>query len=178
MSRTRSGQFAEKECIFKEMVHESVRDSIANKNTLGMEEFLHNIKHPDKFLMHRCRTGSRLVGESDPTSVFPEKPEEEIIEGANPGWLPRLAKANRKPLNKSLRKQPVDDILRDLYHTTTNESVCAAFRGPRLSFGWPRWVWIGPCCFQAKDGMVRLIQLQPGQFACTAFLGIRIPALC
>ena len=94
-----------------------------------MEELLDNIDYPDRNLCHRCRTGFNIVGGTDETGVFTTKPLDQRTEGADPIWLPKLAKEHRAALGKAIADQGINDILKDLYGTTTAEGSGEVARG-------------------------------------------------
>ena len=124
-------QLHAKEAEFREMAHEAIQPIILKKNTLCMGQLLNSIGYPDKLLTHRMRTGFGITGETDTTNIFCKKPEEELIQGADPmTWLPRLALESRKLLKKSLHQQEVDDILKDLHRTTMHEVAKGWASGP------------------------------------------------
>ena len=123
-------QLQEKESKARAQYHEAVQKITKSKNTYCMEELLHNIGYGDTTLAHRCRTGFGITGETDLTTVFPLKSEKELIQGADPlEWLPRLALESRTLLKRKLNEQEVDDVLKDIYDTTTNAETGEVARG-------------------------------------------------
>ena len=53
-----------------------------------------------------------------------------MIQGADPlEWLPRLALESRTFLKERLNEQEIDDVLKDIYDTTTNAETGEVARG-------------------------------------------------
>ena len=64
--------------------------------------------------------GFRIVGDIESVEVFERRPEEEVVEGADKLWLARMARNARKNSIEQVKATPVDDILKSLWHTATN----------------------------------------------------------
>ncbi len=63
-------------------------------------------------------SGFPLVGTLDRTCVFPARPDEELMEGADPDWLRLLALESQQHLVDSIRAQEIDEVMREVYKKT------------------------------------------------------------
>ena len=61
-----------------------------------------------------------LVGGSKPAKAFQTRPTEELIEGADPSWLAKLARTARKAAILKAKETKTDDVHKQVYEMTTN----------------------------------------------------------
>ena len=87
-----------------------------------MKRLLRSIKYADDNVWADCLTGFPLVGELESVSVFEQRPFEEVIRGAGVEWLTRTAVTARRDLIEKIRTSKIDDIAREIYKITTDET--------------------------------------------------------
>ena len=118
--KQRREDLAEEELAAKEKLRPEVRKVNSNKNLLLSAELLRGIDYPDMDVIHRCFTGFLLIGAMPEVPIFERRHPDEVILGADPVWIARTAEFARRNLIKQVEDTPVDDVLRDIYKTTTH----------------------------------------------------------
>ena len=96
--QSRADKLAREEERIKNELQECVRKVNHKKKILLTTELLEKMHYPDTDVAFRCHTGSPLVGEIPKVPVFEQRPEEEVLRGADPVWLGRVAKDARRTL--------------------------------------------------------------------------------
>ena len=90
----------------KEKIPESVRKVNHKKQILLMTQLLKEIEYPDDDVAFRCYTGFPLVGEMPKIPVFEQRPEEDVIEGADKVWLARIGEKREEDFDRTGQGHP------------------------------------------------------------------------
>ena len=119
--KARADKLSSEEEDIKRELKKYVRKANHKKKILLTTELLERMHYPDTGVAFRCYTGFPLVGEMSKVPVFEQRPEEQVLVGADEVWLGRIAREARKTLVAKVAATPADDILRQLWKITTDE---------------------------------------------------------
>ena len=91
---------------------------VRQKKLLLFKEMLAWCQHEGQKVSLLMATGFPIVGELDESGVFPVRPWQERIPGADPEWLWLSAKLACKNQRDRWKDTPMDDVLREVYKST------------------------------------------------------------
>eukprot|EP00972_Heterocapsa_arctica_P088448 13041880-Heterocapsa_arctica.AAC.1 len=117
--RRRARELERKEAQLKESVHPDVAGSVAGKRLLLFGEMLSEIGFPDPGnLIHKMATGFPLVGEIEPSGVFPKcvRPATSTIQDL---W--KTARANQELASRSLGPSADSELDFEVTKSTAKE---------------------------------------------------------
>lgn len=83
---------------------------------------LEHLEYEDVKVADLMAHGFPIVGDLDKTGIFEPRPPHEVDQGAGPEWLWRSAREARQTLRRSMERQEIDKITRDLYRLTVTDS--------------------------------------------------------
>ena len=90
---------------------------------------LSKIRYSDMDVVHRILTGFPLIGPMPEVPLVEQRPPGEALLGADPVWLARTAEVARQNLIDHVSNTKVDDLLRNIHGTTTNEKTGEVSKG-------------------------------------------------
>ncbi len=117
---TKAEKLETKEAELKAQLHPRVRGVNHKKRLILTAQLLKEMGYPDQDVAFRAATGFHLVGDLKRVPVFEDRPDEEVVHGADPVWLARTARVSRKATIERVQQTVADDTLRSVYETTTD----------------------------------------------------------